>query len=112
MQIYIWFLKTQNQNTELQNFQKWLKENGYNWNDKKLALGYIKLGQVDLQKSFNTENFLDIYKTLVDNLNIAQIEIFDSKQNVKNSYPYTLDNDNYKKLQLDLLKKGYNHNAK
>jgi len=62
--------------TELQNFQKWLKENGYNWNNKKLALGYIKLGQVDLQKSFNTENFLDIYKTLVDNLNIEANYIF------------------------------------
>ena len=98
--------------TELQNFQKWLKKNGYNWNDKKLALGYIKLGQVDLKKSFNSENFLDIYKTLVNNLNIEKIEIFDGQSDIKNSYPYTLDNDNYKKLQLDMLKKGYNYNAK
>jgi hypothetical protein len=34
---------------EMQGFKTWLKENNYDWEDPKLSLGYIKLGQVDLK---------------------------------------------------------------
>jgi hypothetical protein len=35
-----------------------VRRNGFDWNDPKLSLGYIKLGQVNLEKSFGTKDFL------------------------------------------------------
>jgi hypothetical protein len=37
---------------ETEQFKLWLQKKGYDWNDPQLALGYIKLGQVDLTKIF------------------------------------------------------------
>jgi hypothetical protein len=39
-------------------FRAWLERNGFDWNDPKLSLGYIKLGQVNLKKSFGSADFL------------------------------------------------------
>jgi hypothetical protein len=34
-----------------------VRKKWYDWNDPQLALGYIKIGQVDLVNSFGTDNF-------------------------------------------------------
>jgi hypothetical protein len=91
---------------ETDQFKLWLEKNGYDWNDSRLALGYVKLGQVDLEKSFNSKTFLDIYKKLINNLNIKSIEIV-GRDSIKTIFPYTLDDDNYKQIQIDFLKNGY-----
>ena len=69
--------------------KKWLEKNGYDWNDPKLALGYIKLGQVDLQKSFGTTDFLKVYSQLINCLNITKIEIKGSDK-IETEYKYSL----------------------
>lgn len=91
---------------ETAKFKTWLKQNGYDWNDASLALGYIKLGQVDLAKSFGTENFLDIYHKMIDCLNISKIEIVGS-ENIMTEYDYNLSDSNWKDLQIKELEKGY-----
>ena len=88
---------------ETHEFKSWLQDNNYNWNDPKLALGYIKLGQVDLVDSFGTDDFLNIYNQLIDCLNIKTIEY----QNYRVNYDYTLDDKNWKAKQIKELKKGY-----
>ena len=88
---------------ETHEFKSWLQDNNYNWNDPKLALGYIKLGQVDLVGSFGTDDFLNIYNQLIDCLNIKTIEY----QNYRVNYDYTLDDKNWKAKQIKELKKGY-----
>ena len=92
--------------TEIKEFKSWLKLNGYDWEDPKLALGYIKIGQIDLKKSFGTENFLEIYNQLSNNLNITKIEVIDS-ENVSSEYPYTLESKDWQQIQMNSLKKGY-----
>ena len=87
-------------------FKKWLKDNNYDWNDPKLALGYIKLGQVDLEKSFGTTKFLNIYDKMIDCLNISKITIVGS-ENILAEYNYSLSDPNWKDLQIQELKKGY-----
>lgn len=87
---------------EIDNFKKWLSENGYDWDDEKLSLGYIKLGQIDLNKTFGDVSFSQIYKTMVKNLNIKSIET-----TVKCEYPYSLDSKDWIKIQMDNLKAGY-----
>ena len=90
----------------LDNYKNWLKENNYDWEDPKLSLGYIKLGQVDLKRSFGTDNFLKIYEILSNNLNITKIEVIES-ENVSCEYPYTLNDKNWQQIQMNNLKKGY-----
>ena len=91
---------------EIEEFKSWLKLNGYDWEDPKLALGYMKVGQIDLKKSFGTENFLEIYNQLSNNLNITKIEVIDS-ENVSSEYPYTLESKDWQQIQMNSLKKGY-----
>jgi hypothetical protein len=91
---------------EINQFRNWLKENGYNWDDSQLALGYIKLGQVDLVESFGTSEFLKIYSQLVECLNISRIELVGA-ENIVTEYPYSLSDANWKELQITELRKGY-----
>jgi len=88
---------------EQNEFRKWLSRNGFDWNDPKLSLGYIKLGQVNLEKSFGTNDFLSIMEKLTDHLDIYQIKIGEVQQ----TYDYVWSDDNYKEMQINFLKPGY-----
>ncbi len=88
---------------EMDLYRQWLSENNYEWSDPKLSLGYIKIGQVDLLKSFKTTNFQDIYKFLKDNLNIKKIKSIGAEC----EYPYSLESDDWKQIQMEGLKSGY-----
>jgi hypothetical protein len=87
---------------EMDKFKSWLEDNNYDWQDPKLSLGYIKLGQIDLNKTFGNTNFLEIYNTMLDNLDINSI-----KTSIECEYPYTLDSEDWKKIQMDNLREGY-----
>ena len=91
---------------EIDKFRNWLKDNNYDWNDPKLALGYIKLGQVDLKRSFGTENFLEIYEQLSNNLNITKIEVREG-ETTDCEYPYSLENPDWQQMQINAMKAGY-----
>jgi hypothetical protein len=88
---------------DMNNYRTWLNDNGYDWDEPKLSLGYIKLGQVDLDKSFGTSDFLPVYEKLKKNLNIRKISI----QQTSCDFEYTLDSDNWKKIQMQALERGY-----
>ena len=88
---------------EQEEFREWLGRNGFDWNDPKLSLGYIKLGQVNLEKSFGTTDFFDIIKTMSAHLDIYQIKV----DVVTGTYNYVWSDDNYKQMQIDFLRPGY-----
>ena len=92
---------------EMDEYRTWLKDNGYDWKDPKLSLGYIKIGQVDLQRAFGASaTFKEIYDTMSNNLNITSIKII-SNRTIECAYPYTLDSDDWRQIQMEGLKKGY-----
>jgi len=91
---------------EMEGFRTWLKENDYDWEDPKLALGYIKIGQVDLETSFQNRPFELIYEIMKDNLNIKNITIRGVGIH-QNDFPYTLESDDWKQIQMEGLRKGY-----
>jgi len=91
---------------EMDVFKKWLKENNYDWEDPKLSLGYIKIGQVDMKLAFQNKPFLEVYNHMKNNLNIKSIHTIGS-YSIQCEYPYSLDDDNWKKIQMEGLKKGY-----
>lgn len=88
---------------EQQQFRKWLTRNGMDYNDPKLSLGYIKIGQVNLEKSFGTEDFKEILKKLSAHLDIYQIHA----DGVTGTFDYVWSDDNYKQMQIDFLRPGY-----
>ena len=90
----------------MEGFRVWLKENNYDWEDPKLSLGYIKIGQIDLQTCFNNKNFTAIYNDMKNNLNIKNITVTD-KEPVENDFPYTLESSDWKQIQMEELKTGY-----
>ena len=91
---------------EMEGFRAWLKENDYDWGDPKLALGYIKIGQVDLETSFQNRPFKLIYETMKDNLNIKNITIRGVGIH-QNDFPYTLESNDWKQIQMEGLESGY-----
>ena len=89
---------------EIINFKRWLAENNYDWDDPKLALGYAKIGQVDLMDSFQTDNHEEIYKIMNKNLDIRYIKIIsDGKEDVNCDYEYHLESHDWKKIQKESL---------
>ena len=91
---------------EMDGFRKWLKENNYDWEDPKLSLGYIKIGQVDMKLGFANNPFREVYNDMKNNLNIKSIHTIGS-YSTQCEYPYTLDSENWKQIQLEGLRKGY-----
>lgn len=91
---------------EMDGFRHWLELNGYDWDDSELSLGYIKLGQVDMKLGFENKTFLEVYDVMKDNLNIKNISVVGS-DHCQNNFPYTLESDDWKQLQIDYLKVGY-----
>ena len=92
---------------EMDDYRAWLQANKYDWQDPKLSLGYIKIGQVDLHKAFGRDaTFKQIYQTMTENLNITRIEILSSKS-IRCDYPYTLDGNDWQQMQMETLREGY-----
>ena len=92
---------------EMDEYRAWLKDNGYDWGDPKLSLGYIKIGQVDLQRTFGSSaTFEEIYNTMTNNLNIANIKTM-SNRTIECEYPYTLDSEDWQQIQMESLRQGY-----
>ena len=92
---------------EMDDYRSWLKLNGYEWEDPRLALGYIKLGQVNIKETFGEDaTFEKIYNTMIKNLNITYISV-QSDQTIKCDYPYSLDSDGWRQIQIEGLKGGY-----
>ena len=60
-------------------FWPWLEENGFDINDKYLSLGFIPLGEVDLENSFGTSDHPTILQIMGRYLHIHSIEIGDIK---------------------------------
>jgi len=91
---------------EMDDYRKWLSENGYDWEDPKLSLGYIKIGQVDMKLGFQNRPFLEVYEEMKTNLNIKSIHTVGTRS-WEAYYPYTLDSEDWKQIQMDYLKEGY-----
>jgi len=92
---------------EMDDYRAWLKENNYDWEDPKLSLGYIKIGQVDLQRTFGSSaTFKEIYNTMTNNLNITNIKTM-SNRTIECEYPYTLDSEDWQQIQMESLRQGY-----
>jgi hypothetical protein len=93
---------------EQDQFQQWLIDNGRDPGDANLSLGYLPIGQVDLAKSFNTENPGKIREILGKYLDIYQIQIDD----VIGVYDDCWSDDDYQQQQINAMKAGYDFSSR
>lgn len=93
---------------ELELFYKWLTKNNFNSNDPSLALGFIKIGHCDLKKSFGTTKPNHVWKILSNYLDVYKINI----NGVEGTFDYVWSQPNYKYLQIEMLKDGYDYSSK
>jgi hypothetical protein len=64
---------------QMQDFRQWLADNQFDINDENLCLGYAPIGQVEILKSFGTENPAEVWRILEQHLNIQSIECGSTK---------------------------------
>jgi len=63
------------QQIKLAEFKEWLLVNGFDPNDKLLTIGHPQVGQVDLRRSFNTEDYQTIWNHLNSSLDVHSVSV-------------------------------------
>jgi len=90
---YHWQIKN------LADFRVWLVNNGFDPEDKTLTIGHPKVGQVDLLRSFATENYREIWQLLNTCLNVHAVTTSDARA----VYDYHWWDTDYMEKQIKCL---------
>ena len=84
----------------LAEFKDWLTTNGFDPEDKSLTIGFPQVGQVDLVRSFGSNDYLSIWRQLNNNLNVCAVRT----SNCEAVYPYCWSDPDYMQQQIRNLK--------
>lgn len=84
----------------LQEFKEWLTANNFDPEDKSLTIGHPQVGQVDLTRSFGTEDYQSIWATLNSQLNVYSVRT----NNAHAIYDYSWDDFDYMEQQIRSMK--------
>ena len=91
---YHWQIKT------LARFREWLERNGFDPDDKGLTIGHPLVGQVDLKRSFGTEDYQEIWKRIAQHQDVYQIRTSTAQA----TYDYRWSDLDYMEQQIKALK--------
>jgi hypothetical protein len=84
---------------QLTEFREWLLKNGIDPEDRSLTIGHPQVGQVDLMRSFGTEDYKKIWAKLNTHLNVYSIRTSDASA----VYDYQWSSPNYMEKQIKCL---------
>jgi hypothetical protein len=87
------------QKKSLIEFRAWLTANGFDPEDKSLTIGHPQVGQVDLMRSFGTEDYQWIWAQLNTHLNVTSIETSVAKA----VYEYNWSDPDYAERQIAII---------
>ena len=87
------------QKKHLANFRTWLINNGFDPDDKKLTIGHPQVGQVDLNRSFGTTNYKQIWQILSGHLDVYKIQTSVAEA----TYEYAWSDSDYMQKQIKAL---------
>lgn len=90
------------QKQKLQDFRAWLRDNGFDPEDKNLTIGHPQVGQVDLQRSFGTKDYRSVWAQLNTRLDVYSITTSDASC----LYDYHWSDNNFQQRQVDIISKG------
>ena len=85
---------------QLAEFRTWLLANGFDPDEPSLTIGHPKVGQVDLARSFGTEDYQQIWAQLAEHLDVYKIRTSSAEA----TYNYTWSDPDYMQLQIKELK--------
>jgi len=91
---YPWQIK------QLAEFREWLARNGFDPDDKSLTIGHPCIGQVDLERSFGTEDYEKIWTQLSTHLDVYIIRTGSASA----TYNYRWSDPDYVEQQIKALK--------
>jgi hypothetical protein len=89
-------------------FIDWLIKNNRDPKDIRLSLGYLPIGSVDLQNSFDTTDPVEIRNLLGRYLDIYQIEV----DGVVGTFNYCWNDPDYAEQQINKMKPGYDYSSR
>jgi hypothetical protein len=81
-------------------FREWLERNGFDPDEPSLTIGHPQVGQVDLQRSFGTEDWQMIYSQLLAHQDVYRIRTSTAQA----AYPYHWSDADYDLQQIKALK--------
>ena len=87
------------QKIRLAEFRTWLQANGFDPADPGLTIGHPQVAQVDLQRSFGTEDYRAIWARLNTRLNVTAIRTSTASA----TYPYSWQDADYQQRQIKEL---------
>lgn len=90
------------QKQKLNDFQVWLQANGFDHKDPALTIGHPRVAQVDLTRSFGTENLQSIWDQLNYHMDVQEIRTSDSRA----IYKYHWSDADFMQRQIDHITRG------
>lgn len=87
------------QKTKLDEFRQWLMANGFDPNDKALTIGHPKVAQVNLERSFGTDDYERIWAIVGAHLDVYKIQTSVAKA----TYDYRWSDSDYPLIQQRIL---------
>jgi hypothetical protein len=91
---YPWQIK------QLAEFRTWLERNGFDPDDASLTIGHPQVGQVDLERSFDTQNYQEIWAQLSTHLDVCAVRTSTAQA----TYDYHWSDPDYIEQQIRSLK--------
>ena len=95
---YQWQIK------KLAEFRLWLERNGFNPDDPGLTIGHPQVGQVDLERSFGTQNYQVIWSQLASYLDVVTVRTSAAQA----TYDYHWSDTDYQLQQIQALNARHN----
>jgi len=86
--------------TRLAEFRTWLRANGFDPDDRSLTIGHPQVGQVDLERSFGTTSYSEIWRQLSTKLDVYKIRTSSAEA----TYNYSWQDADYAEQQIKALK--------
>jgi len=90
------------QRQNLADFRTWLINNGFDPEDKTLTIGHPQVGQVDLTRSFNTEDYREIWARLNTHLDVYSVRTSDASA----TYDYHWSDPDFIQRQVERITQG------
>jgi hypothetical protein len=90
------------QQKNLEDFRTWLEKNGFDPEDKSLTIGHPQVGQVDLRRSFGTEDYRYIWARLNNRLNVSAVRTSTAAV----EYPYRWSDADYMEQQIAIIERA------
>lgn len=89
----------------LDDFRIWLTNNGFDPNDKMLTIGHPKIAQVNIEKTFGSDNYQNIWNMLYKYLDVYSIDTGTEST----IYDYHWSDADFIERQIEIIHKGKAH---